>query len=257
MKTWRWLACVAVMLGATLAGGQVSDDEGSAYAARIRLVLPEGWICTVTTEPGKMGHAHGLGEPAFRIDLRNDTARFPAEHGAISKGNVPSSLRLHFHPIADRASVEATVRAEAVQSREIPVVYAVTDEYIVITSPAWVNHGYYTEKAEAAIRPLRSALAGFFGQAAGRGSDDLSRQLEIILRDATILSANGRTRETVLEFFAEEGGLSTPRQRTYVHQTCPLIKVDITFEPVDAAKESPADKVVSVSRPYLAWSVVD
>lgn len=69
----------------------------------------------------------------------------------------------------------------------------------------------------------------------------------------------GMTREEMKEVLREEGGLSTRTDRTYVYKQCPLIKVKVVFTPTDAdpGTENPEDKVLSISRPYLEYSVMD
>lgn len=71
----------------------------------------------------------------------------------------------------------------------------------------------------------------------------------------------GATREDLLKVFTTEGGLSTRMQRTFVYRDCPYIKVDVEFEPVgdkqDKLKEYPDDKIIKISRPYLAQAVLD
>lgn len=65
------------------------------------------------------------------------------------------------------------------------------------------------------------------------------------------------TRSDLLKVFTTEGGLSTTSQRTYVYPQCPYIKVDVKFAASSLHEELPTDKIVEVSRPYLAWSVMD
>jgi hypothetical protein len=72
----------------------------------------------------------------------------------------------------------------------------------------------------------------------------------------------GMRREDVLKVFTTEGGLSTRRQRTFVYPECPYIKVDVRFKAVspdekDGLNEDPKDIIESISRPYLAWSIMD
>lgn len=67
----------------------------------------------------------------------------------------------------------------------------------------------------------------------------------------------GMTRADLMKIFTTEGGLSTSSQRTYVYRECPLIKVDVKFSVSSHDQELPTDKVAEVSRPYLAWSVMD
>jgi hypothetical protein len=67
----------------------------------------------------------------------------------------------------------------------------------------------------------------------------------------------GMSRSDLTEVFTTEGGLSTTSQRTYVYRRCPYIKVDVKFAASSSEKELPTDKIVEISHPYLAWSVMD
>lgn len=77
----------------------------------------------------------------------------------------------------------------------------------------------------------------------------------------------GSTRAEFNKVFVREGGLSTGLQATYAHRECPYVKVDVHFAAVgrperDAQgrvtlEESDADVVREISRPYLAWAVMD
>jgi hypothetical protein len=75
----------------------------------------------------------------------------------------------------------------------------------------------------------------------------------------------GMTRKDLSEIFGEEGGLSTRTQRRYVYKHCPYIKVDVEFSVAEgvaeasrnAFEESPNDKIVKISRPYLEFTISD
>jgi len=67
----------------------------------------------------------------------------------------------------------------------------------------------------------------------------------------------GMTRSDLMKLFTTEGGLYTTSQRTYVYRQCRYIKVDVKFAASNRDEEFPTDKIVEVSRPYLAWSVMD
>ena len=67
----------------------------------------------------------------------------------------------------------------------------------------------------------------------------------------------GMTRADLMKLFTVEGGLSSTSQRTYVYQQCPYIKVDVEFSPSSREEEWPSDKISKISRPYLAWSIMD
>jgi hypothetical protein len=65
----------------------------------------------------------------------------------------------------------------------------------------------------------------------------------------------GMTRSDLQSTFTTEGGISTKKQRTYIYKGCPYIKVDVVFS--DAGATEAEDRIVSISRPYLAFSVMD
>ena len=77
----------------------------------------------------------------------------------------------------------------------------------------------------------------------------------------------GMTRADLLRVFTTEGGLSTGLERTYVSQDCSLFKVNVTFLAVGrSAKdkqgrvtlaEDGRDEIETISRPYIAFGVMD
>ena len=139
-------------------------------AAEIRKLLPAGWKCMLISEKGKMGHPHGLKEPLFRLDFISTNVTFPAEIRRGKYLDVNPNLRLHFHAISEREEVLKTIRAERFYSWAVPIMFAESKDYIIVTSPLWKNH--YTEEvgettwatadssdaANKAIAPLLVAL---------------------------------------------------------------------------------------------------
>ena len=83
-----------------------------------------------------------------------------------------------------------------------------------------------------------------------------------VLADVQKLKTGG-TRKDLRERFTTEGGLSTIKARTFVYRKCPYIKIDVTFDLTDKdykgdrPGEHPADKIVTISRPYLEYGVID
>lgn len=71
----------------------------------------------------------------------------------------------------------------------------------------------------------------------------------------------GLTRADLLGVFKEEGGISTRTWRRYVYRDCPYIKVGVEFEPVgepeNNVSQSPRDKIIKISKPFLEWSIID
>jgi len=77
----------------------------------------------------------------------------------------------------------------------------------------------------------------------------------------------GDTRKSLLRVFTTEGGLSTALEHTYVSQDCPLFKIDVKFQATGRPErdpdgrgtsvESDDDIITALSRPYLAFQVLD
>jgi len=70
----------------------------------------------------------------------------------------------------------------------------------------------------------------------------------------------GMTRKELLAVFTTEGGLSTALRRTFVSRDCPYFKVDVVFEAVGQPNrngEGDLDRIVTISRPYLQFSILD
>jgi len=96
-------------------------------------------------------------------------------------------------------------------------------------------------------------------QRTSRTNSDYTKWVGSVLQQIDSLKT-GMTRNDLLKVFTTEGGISTRLQRTYVYRECPYIKVDVRFQPVSqpsAYKEFPDDKIVSISKPYLDYSVAD
>jgi hypothetical protein len=87
----------------------------------------------------------------------------------------------------------------------------------------------------------------------------LTREIDAVIRIADALRP-GMTRADVLKKFQTEGGLSARQWNHYVYRRCPYIKVDVTFVVApgeDQFKESATDKIATVSKPYLQFSIMD
>jgi hypothetical protein len=77
----------------------------------------------------------------------------------------------------------------------------------------------------------------------------------------------GMSRERLLTVFTTEGGLSTGLGRTYVSRECPYFKVSVEFQAVGRPNrdntgrvtlvEDNRDSIITISRPYLEFSIMD
>jgi len=113
---------------------------------------------------------------------------------------------------------------------------------------------------------IGSSLAGAPGaQQTAKREDHVAWVGQALKRMETIKP--GMTRKELLAVFTTEGGISTPLHRTFVSRDCPYFKVNVEFEAVgrpgrDAdgrvrMVEGDQDRIVSISRPYLQFSIVD
>ena len=82
---------------------------------------------------------------------------------------------------------------------------------------------------------------------------------EIITETAEIKVGN--TRKELLKYYTTEGGISHPKQRTYVHRRCPYIKVDVELELEKVERkgleEKNSDRIIKISKPYLQGAILD
>lgn len=71
----------------------------------------------------------------------------------------------------------------------------------------------------------------------------------------------GMTRSDLLKVFDTEGGIYTRTQNHYVYKKCMFIRVDVKYSPVGGEQnsfaESPDDKIIEISKPYLGYSIMD
>ena len=69
----------------------------------------------------------------------------------------------------------------------------------------------------------------------------------------------GMTRAELLKLFWPNGGIQTPTAQSYTLKSCPLIKLDVSFDKYDFSNRQPDDRVriVEVSRPYLEPITLD
>jgi len=77
----------------------------------------------------------------------------------------------------------------------------------------------------------------------------------------------GMTRADLLKVFTIEGGLSSSLHSTFVSRDCPYFKVDVDFQAIGRPSrdnegrvtliEDNRDVIISISRPYLQFSILD
>jgi hypothetical protein len=125
--------------------------------SRIRKDLPNAWQCAVLHQNGEKGHPHGLKEPLFRADFSAPKQSLTPPKGD-RRGNLSPLIQLYFYNIRHRSHVLEVIEEERVYSWDIPIYFGETEDYIIVTSPPYVNHGIFTEEAKQAIRPMWNVL---------------------------------------------------------------------------------------------------
>jgi hypothetical protein len=104
------------------------------------------------------------------------------------------------------------------------------------------------------------SVAAVLPASESRGTDEHTAWIAKSLKEIESVKV-GMTRVDLLRVFAEEGGISTRAWRRYAYRDCPYIKVDVEFEPVgeplNKLSQSPKDKIIKISRPFLEWSIID
>ena len=157
MRKMLQIASGALLVMVVGGGGPAPPAADPPLIGRIRQHLPKGWQCVVVKEAGKMGHPHGLREPVFRADFSRPDQTFDAFRGPQKKSLNPG-VQLYFYAIGSKADVMKVIDRERIYSWNIPIYFGETQEYLVVTSPPYVNHGVFTEEAKKAIRPMWAVL---------------------------------------------------------------------------------------------------
>ena len=130
---------------------------GQTLISQIRKDLPSGWQCRVVQQDGAKGHPHGLAEPLLRVDFSAPEQSFQSPIGG-RRDRVSPLIQLYFYDIATKAHVLEVIDKERVYSWDIPIYFGETEDYIIVTSPSYVNHGIFTEEAQKTIRPMWNVL---------------------------------------------------------------------------------------------------
>lgn len=68
-------------------------------------------------------------------------------------------MRLHIHSISEKEDINKIIEQQQIFSWDIPVYFAETKDYMIVTSPAW-NIGGQTDKAIALDKALKDYFAG-------------------------------------------------------------------------------------------------
>ena len=140
--------------------GDSNRESEDAFISGIKEVMPSGWTMETIDKPSAMGHPHGLEEPLFRIDFTDSVHQFYDSTGRA----LPPSLRLYFYDIGSRDAILSVIEKEKIYSWAVPEYFDQTRDYLIVTSPLYINSGHFSEEAMVLYRPLETALKEYFSK---------------------------------------------------------------------------------------------
>ncbi len=139
----------------------------------IRTRLPVGWNCSFCQSKEVKLVPHGLGKPIFQVVAANTNLSFVKS--AVPRMTKQSPLiPLYFYRHSQKADLMKIIEKESIYSWSIPIYFGETDEFVVVTSPAFVNGGVFTSEARHALRPMWAVLREVIPNKEKTGVDELA-----------------------------------------------------------------------------------
>jgi len=80
-------------------------------------------------------------------------------------------IPLYFYRHSEKADIMKIIEKESSLSSSIPIYFGETDEFVVVTSPAFVNGGLFTPEARHALRPMWKVLRNLIPKREKTGVD--------------------------------------------------------------------------------------
>jgi hypothetical protein len=147
-------------------GGIIMNTEGKENfgdeICNIKKAVPEGWECTIVTHDlEKAERPHGMWKPLAIIYFINPSVKFKNTKDPENK-EINPSFSLYFYDITEKNEVMKVIKKEAFYSWAIPIYFDETGKYIMITSPAYINHGVFSDEAKKFYAPLEKSLKEYF-----------------------------------------------------------------------------------------------
>jgi hypothetical protein len=227
----------------------------------------------------KHSFAITTGEGPVITDADISEYRF-AEHSLRIRGKSlsrvagirPSVSGTPFHVIADGERIYSGRFVSLMSSMSLkePTILANVDTNLAAATVVIAGPLYHEPQFQPGTDPridtrVTRALAGLgklsAGFPGGASNDEAFRRRFAEVFDECEKMAVGTTRAEFLKVFEGEGGLSSARHRTFVHRSCPYVKVDVEFALAETTQsvreERPSDPINKISKPYLARPILD
>jgi len=149
---------LSLLSGLLVAGCSSRGSSADDVARLLRGSLPAEWVLSSSVDPGRFKPLRGLPHPLAQLTLANQSDTLTWVLSPEKWKILHPTLTLLLFPISDLQEVEEAVRQQGYRSDFPPVIFGLIDEYILVTSPGYVNEGLHTPEAEATIQELKDAL---------------------------------------------------------------------------------------------------
>lgn len=116
---------------------------------------PDGWECKITTSNFDIQNIPQNAEtPIAIIEYQNPNVEFTK----YTDIKVNPSLIIDIYEIGRKKELIDFIKSQQLYSWCIPIYYGETKDYLIITSPCFINGGSFTDEANACINDLHEAL---------------------------------------------------------------------------------------------------
>ena len=125
----------------------------------VKNIIPRGWSVEIDKN---ISNLVGLKKALFQLDFKNKKEYILREITPNKRVIFNPSLQLLFYDIKNKEEILKAIKKTEIMSSNIPIYYSETKEYMILTSPGYINNGVYTKEAKALIEPLDKALKVYF-----------------------------------------------------------------------------------------------
>jgi len=144
---------IALLSAVTIATSALADTESTIQD--IKSVLPNGWELNLRTNAVAL---RGVGAPSFGIDLVNMNTQLDVWFSEEKNVHINPSFTLFFYPRDQEQQINKAIEQEQFRSDYPPIYFALTPEFVVLTTPGMINRGVHTEEADKSIESVTETL---------------------------------------------------------------------------------------------------
>lgn len=145
-----------IFLQSCIEDGMIIPDE----VQQLESILPEGWLTGMTTEyiPSST-IVEGLESPDVVVVFVNRETTF---NNLDANAHQYPSLVLNFFNIDKIEEIDSIMRRHVSVTGCSATPYDTTDQYFILSSPCFQNHGFRSEEADELVSELHESLHNYF-----------------------------------------------------------------------------------------------